>query len=385
MVKKSAMAEDVDPAPPLAIENPDLVGHGEAESVLLDAFLSNRMHHAWLISGPKGIGKATLAHRFAKFVLAHGGANSGPGLFGDALPASPPASLEIPAENPLFQRIVAGGHADLMVVERRAHEKTGKLKTVIDVDSIRDVGHFLRLTAAEGGWRVVVIDCADDMNPNAANAVLKILEEPPRNALLILVSHNPGRLLATLRSRCRALKLRPLSSAQVRQLVQTYAPDVSPVDADRLVALADGSVGQALNLVQEGGVVLYGDLLALLHSLPNLDVPALYVLADKIARVGADQAFATVMGLLRWWLERMVLNAAGKPNPGPNPGSDLEGGGDESAFMNALAAQASLESWFRVWDKINHLVARAGAVHLDKKQVILDAFLSLESTVRSRR
>jgi len=370
---------DPDDWPPLPISNTQLQGHGEAEQTLLDAYNSGRMHHAWLITGPKGIGKATLAHRFARFVLATGKKDDGPGLFGDDLPSSDPTSLDVDRTNPVYTRIVAGGHADMLVIERRINEKTGKLKTVIDVDSVREVGGFLRLTPAEGGFRVVVIDSADEMNPNSANAVLKVLEEPPKNALLILVSHNPGRLLPTIRSRCRKLTLRPLESTLVTSLVQTYAPEVSPQDAERLAVLSEGSIGRALGLVDEGGLELYAELINLLHTLPVLNVQALHALADKVARAGADDAFNTVTDLLRWWLERMILTAAGKPP------ATIGAGDDEALFMAGLASQASLDRWFLVWEKINHLVARTGGLNLDKKQVVLDAFLGLENTVRAAR
>ena len=373
--------DDFDPEdwPPRPIENTQLQGHDEAEQMLLDTYNSGRMHHAWLITGPKGIGKATLAHRFARFVLANGKKNDGPSLFGDALPAVDPTSLQVERDSLVYQRIVAGGHADMLVIERRVNEKSGKLKTVIDVDSVREVGAFMRLTPAEGGWRVVVIDSADEMNANSANAVLKVLEEPPKNALLILVSHNPGRLLPTIRSRCRTLKMRPLSDTMLTSLVQTYAPDVTAENAQRLAALCDGSIGHALGLVEEGGLELYAELLSLLHTLPRLDVQALHALADKVARAGADDAFRTVTGLLRWWLERMVLTAAGKA-PATSGMAD-----DEALFMAGLASQASLDRWFLVWEKINHLVARADGLNLDKKQIVLDAFLGIESTVQAAR
>lgn len=374
---------DPDIGPPPPIENTRLQGHDEGEQILLDAYNSGRLHHAWLISGPKGIGKATLAHRFARFILANGKKGDqnggGPSLFGDALPATDPTSLHVGSDNPVYSRIVASGHADMLVIERRINEKTGKLKTVIDVDSVRKVGGFLRLTPAEGGWRVVVIDSADEMNSNSANAVLKVLEEPPKNALMILVSHNPGRLLPTIRSRCRTLKLRPLPSELVTDLVQTYALDVSAQNATRLAALSDGSIGHALGLVEEGGLELYAELLSLLHTLPRLNVQALHALADKVARAGADDAFRTVTGLLRWWLERMILTAAGKAPVGSGLADD------EALFMAGLASQASLDRWFLVWEKINHLVARTDGLNLDKKQIVLDAFLGLESTVQAAR
>jgi len=371
---------DPDNWPPHPRTNWRLSGHGDAERTLLDSYNSGRMHHAWLITGPKGIGKATLAYKFARFMLAKGKTgDAGPGLFGDALPETPPDSLDVAPDHPVAQRMAAGAHADLLSIERRINEKTGKLKTVIDVESVREVGQLMTHTSAEGGWRVVVIDAADEMNPNAANAVLKVLEEPPKNALFLLVSHNPGRLLPTIRSRCRTLKLRPLAAELVVELTQTYAPEVFGDDAWRLAELSDGSIGRALGLVEEGGLELYGELLALLHTLPRLDVKALHALADKVARAGADDAFHTVTGLLRWWLERMILAAAGKDgDAGREPARD-------AGFMQSLAAQASLDRWFLVWEKINQLIARTDGLNLDRKQVVLDIFLGLENTVRPAR
>jgi len=366
---------DPDNWPPAPKGNAILRGHEEAEQTLLSAFNGERMHHAWLISGPKGIGKATLAYRFARFVLNQGPVNAGPSLLADAIGPPKPNSLTVAPESLVFKRIAAGGHADLLAIERRLDEKTNKLKTVIDVNSVRQVSGMMRQTSAEGGWRVVVVDAADEMNTNAANALLKVLEEPPKNALFLLISHNPGRLLPTIRSRCRTLQLRPLPASLVTELAGQYAPHVSEQDAHRLADLSDGSIGRALGLVDVGGLELYAQLMSLLHTLPNLDVKSAHTLADKVSRAGADEAFQTVTGLLRWWLERMILFAAGKAAPN----------GEDADFMLKLANQASLESWFLVWDKINTLVAQTNGLHLDKKQIILNIFLGLENTVRSAR
>ncbi len=205
-----------DEAPPIPLANPDLIGHSRAEAALRQAVNGGRMAHAWLFSGPKGIGKATLAYRLARYVLCRGSAEEAVGekmqcLFGaDSADAVAPAlGLETDPEHPVFRRIIAGSHADLMVVERELDEKTGRAKGQILVDAVREVKGFLSMTAGEGSWRVVIIDGADEMNRNAANALLKALEEPPERTLLVLVCHNAGRLLPTIRSRCRHLPLRP--------------------------------------------------------------------------------------------------------------------------------------------------------------------------------
>ena len=178
---------------PVPRENPHLVGHELAAGALVEAWGSGRLAHAWLIAGPRGIGKATLAYRFARFVLAggEGGGNDG---------------LAMAPEHPVFQRAAAGGHSDLAVIERGLGDR-GRLRAEIVVDDVRKANAFLSLTAGEGGWRVVIVDAADEMNRNAANALLKRLEEPPSRVLFLLVSHAPSRMPATLRSRCRLLSL----------------------------------------------------------------------------------------------------------------------------------------------------------------------------------
>ena len=185
-------AEDDDPFAPR--RQSELIGQTAAEAEFLSAYNGGRLPHAWLIAGPRGVGKATLAFRIARFVLAQGSDSTqrpddGPGLFGEPLPKSVPSSLHVAPDHPVFRRVASGGHSDLRVYERTVNAKTGRLHRDIAVDEIRDVRSFLSLTPAEGAWRVVIVDSADDMNPNSANALLKILEEPPARALLLVVTH----------------------------------------------------------------------------------------------------------------------------------------------------------------------------------------------------
>ena len=186
---------------------PSLLGREAAESALRRLFESGRLPHALLLSGPRGIGKATLAFRFARFVLANGAGEGSPGGLSGG---SEESGLAIAPESGTFRRVASGGHADLLTVERAYDPRRRRLRGEIVVEDTREIAAFLRLTPAEGGWRVVIVDGADEMNRNAANALLKILEEPPRRALLLLVAHSPGRLLPTIRSRCRRFPLAPL-------------------------------------------------------------------------------------------------------------------------------------------------------------------------------
>jgi DNA polymerase-3 subunit delta' len=335
---------------------------------LLRAYGANRLHHAWLITGMRGIGKATLAYRFARFVLAGGGEGD---LF-----AGTPGSLYVAPEHPVFKRIAAGGHGDLKSLARGYDQERKRTRSEIVIGDVRGIGAFLSLTAAEGGWRVVVIDGAEDMNRNAANAVLKALEEPPRRTVLLLVSHAPGRLLATIRSRCRHLPLKPLAEEDVTRLLHRLRPGLDAGEATALARIAEGSPGKALALAEEGGIELYRELVGLLTPLPELDVKALHGLGDRLGRRGNEDGFHTFTELTRWWFARLVrAGALGVLPPEIVPG--------EGALMARLISLRGLDQWVGVWEKTSHLFDRADSIKLDHKQVVLSAFLTLQSDMRA--
>ena len=354
---------------PAPRENPGLIGHAAAEAVLLASYGSGRLPHAWLLTGPHGIGKATLAFRFARFLFAQPAAT--PSLFG-APP--PPKTLEIPPDDPVFRRVASGGHADLLVVERGYDPRRRRLRSEIVVADTRTVAGFLRLTPAEGGWRVVIIDGADTMNRNAANAVLKILEEPPARAVLLLVSDNPGRLLPTIRSRCRTLALKALPQAEIEAALARYRGDLGGEERAALARLANGSIGRALALAGAGGMGLYRNLFKLLERLPEIDGEALSGFADGLARNGGEDGFALVAELLPGWLARMVTLAAGGGGEAVLPG--------EAAVMRRISARAGLDHWVTVWENLTRLFAEADSINLDRKQVVLNAFFALEAAAR---
>ena len=220
-------AEVDDTAIPHPRENPQLLGHENAERELIEATGSGRLAHAWLLTGPRGIGKATLAYRFARYLLSAAG---GIDLFGN----ESANSLYVAPDSDVFRRLATGSHGEVMTIERSPDPKTRKLRNAIVVGDIRRLQGFFGLTASEGGWRIAIIDSADEMNRNAANALLKILEEPPKRGILLLTAHAPGRLAPTIRSRCRRIALRPLAAASTR--------DKGPVTASPPAKICGSSV-----------------------------------------------------------------------------------------------------------------------------------------------
>ena len=326
-------------------ENPDLVGHEIAEQQLARSFRSGRMHHAWLINGPPGIGKATLAFRLARWIFA-GKAKSGTDT-----------SLHIEANHPLFRMVASGGHPDLRVLKREINEKTGKMRSEIAVEHARKAIEFLQLTPALGGWRVVIIDPVDDLSTAAANSLLKALEEPPSRGLFLLVNHAISRALPTIRSRCQRLVLQPLAAESVAAIVGKSVPDLPPAEAAELARLSEGSPGKALALAAAGGLELLHEMQAVLARLPQLDPLALERLTEKTARAGED-AVASLRDLLLWWLAERVK-------------------------AGASAGAGGLDRWARLWENTARLFERAEDKTLDRKQALLEIFYDIQATARA--
>ncbi len=327
--------------------NPHLVGHAAAETALAEAMHAGRLHHAWLLTGPPGIGKATLAFRFARRLLA-GGAGEG---------------LYLPEAHPVFRRVAAGTHADLLTVEREWDPKRKKKRGEIVVADARGIPDFLHLTPAEGGWRVVVVDGAEDLNHQAANAVLKVLEEPPPRAVLLLVCAAPGRLLPTIRSRCRRLRLSPLTEAEVAGLLDRTHPGLDPAERQRLAAMAEGSPGRALTLAEGNGVGLADLVSQVLDKLPAMTTGRAHEVADALAR--DDEAFSTFMGLLRTAVAVSVRDVArGRADP------------DQIRLIGARP----LDAWVDVWQGLCRLQDETEALHLDRRQAIVTSLGLLAGT-----
>src|SRR4029453_5186189 len=250
-------------------------GHSDAEQALLEAYRSGRLPHAWLIGGPPGIGKATLAYRMARFVLAHPDPRT-PGV-------QRATSLAVDPGHPVARRVATQAHGNLLVLERTLNEQTGKLYTAIRVDDVRRTVSFFGSTAWEGGWRIAIVDAIDDLQREGANALLKVLEEPPQRSLLLLVSNAPGRELPTIRSRCRRLLLRPLAVEDVAlALSEAAGKDAADPDARHASEAAEGSVGRALALLDGSMLALRQRITELFAQLPNPDPRSLHALGEAI-------------------------------------------------------------------------------------------------------
>ncbi len=312
-------------------ENPYLFGHEAAEAEFFAARSAGRLHHAWLITGADGIGKATLAYRLARTLLTSSGDPHDPA-------------------NPSFRRVAQATHADLLTVAREWDDKRKRRRTEIVIDGARDVAGFLRLTPAEGGWRVVVVDGAEHLNRNAANAILKVLEEPPARAVLLLTCAAPGRLLPTIRSRCRRLRLEPLDPAAMERALALALPGHEP----GLAALADGSPGRATLLADEGGVAIAALVDGVLHAAAPPSVARAWDLADKLART--DTGYSTFMDMLRDRLATAVREAA-------------RGRGHSRAGQ--LLARRPLGEWGEVWHALGRLQDETERSNLDKRHAVV--------------
>ena len=353
-------------------ETARLIGQGEAEAAFLAAHAAGRLHHAWLLAGPRGVGKATLAWRLARFLLADVGdaAPAGAGLFGDAAPEPAPAArLDVPPGHPVARRIAALSEPRLKLVRRVWDEKRKALKTQIGVEEARGLKDFFQLSAADGGRRVAIVDAADEMTTGAANALLKILEEPPRGAVLLLVGHQPARLLPTIRSRCRELRLGPLGPADMAAALAAAGAEAA--HPERLAALSGGSVGEAIRLANLDGLDAYAALVGLFR--PRLDRAAAIRFAETAAGRANEPRFDLMLRLIGLLLARAARAALDGLPPEAAPG--------EAALLARLAPGAGAA---RVWaERHEALGARARhgkAVNLDPAALILDMLIRIDQT-----
>jgi DNA polymerase-3 subunit delta' len=336
-----------DDALPHPRETAALFGHAEAEQTLLEAYRSGRIPHAWLIAGEAGIGKATLAYRMARFVLAYPD---------PALPAvQRAASLAVPEDLPVARRVANQSHTDLLTLERVFNEKTGKLFSSIRVDDVRRTISFFGSTAGEGGWRVAVVDTVDELEKEGENALLKVLEEPPPRSLLLLVAHSPGRVLPTIRSRCRLLLLRPLAAPEVARAVSALGPEAGEGEIAAAAEASGGSVSRAMALLEGPALELRQRVMGLLDQLPRVDQRALHALADKLPGVDPGP-LAAFLDTVNEWLS-----------------AQLTSGPPDKVRMARLA---------HAWETVNSAGREVGEYNLDRRPLVFSVFGTLAEATR---
>ncbi len=344
---------------PAPEERSEWYGDPATERTLLDAYRSGHMHHAWLIGGPKGIGKATLAYRFARFLLAHPD------------PASPvvemATDLSILAGHPAFRKVMGRAHPNLLVLERPFDERNHRYKSALTVEEIRRTVAFYGNTGGEAGWRIAIVNSADDMNASAANALLKVLEEPPARALFLIVSHAPGRALPTIRSRCRRLDVAELSADRIVAALEAGGAKASRADLELAARLAEGSLRRAILLAEHGGIASYRALATLLSRLPEIDIAAAHDFADSVTGRSNDDGWDGFRDLVAAWLNRRV-RGANEPETG--------------IPLSAATAAAPLERWAEVWENLRTSAALTDEYNLDRKRTVLTILMSLARATR---
>lgn len=365
MAAADAKARDEEPDRlagfPAPRETVQLHGHAEAREQFESALGEDRLHHGWLISGPEGVGKATLAYALARNVLSHGRAGEDPD----------------DPEGPLFHQVAGRAHPNLLILNRTYNPKTKRYSQWIGVDEVRRLRSFLGGTAGQTGWRVVVVDRADELNSQAANALLKALEEPPAKTVFLLVATAEGRLPVTIRSRCRSLRLHPLGDADVeaaaRQALADAGDEIDEETLQTAVSVSEGSVRRALVLSGGEGIALYREILEAFGRLPRLDSAWLHKKAERLSAPGNTEQLELFFALLLGLLERLIRARA----------TQLSRHGAESALAETLIADADLGRWAEAWEAIGRAQDETLGLNLDRGVLLLESFDRLQSLAAS--
>jgi DNA polymerase III subunit delta' len=364
--KRAASAEEPDRlegfSSPREVDR--LFGHDAAKAEFDEALHSGRLHHAWLLTGPEGVGKATLAYHLTRDILALGETDIGQ------------APVSIGGENPIFRKVAALAHPNLLLIRRSWNDKAKRYSQWIGVDEVRRLRAFLGHTAGAAGWRVVIVDRADDLNQNAANALLKALEEPPLRTVFLLIATAEGRIPVTIRSRCRTLRVTALAREDLDKAVRAALErDDREVEAETLataIELSQGSVRRALKLASGDGIALHRDIVAAFARLPEIDAQAAHKLAARLGGFGDSEQLQLFVSLLLGLMERMIRTAA-----------TGEGAiGEEGALAARLLDRRSLRQWVDAWEAIGRAKADAASLNLDRGLLVLETFYRLQQAAR---
>jgi DNA polymerase III subunit delta' len=347
-------------------ETTTLIGHHKAEAAFLDAYRAGKLHHGWMITGPLGLGKATLAWKIARFLLAT------PEEDGGMFAPEPPVTLDISSDHPVSHRIAALSEPRLFLLRRAWDDEKRKLKSMITVDEVRKLKNYFSLSSADGGRRVAIIDAVDEMNTAAANALLKLLEEPPPNVTLLLISHQPSKLLPTIRSRCRELRLAPLNAADMATALAVTGD--APENPVPLAELSGGSVGEAIRIMNLDGMKLYAGLVSLFATMPRLDRGRAQALAEIGAGRGNEEKFDLLLMLIDLFLARLArAGTLGYCPPEAAPG--------EAELIARLSPTPdAARRWADLAQGLANRARRGRAVNLDPAALLMDVVLQIDQT-----
>ncbi len=344
------------------------IGHESQEELFLELYEKKVFPHALIFSGLEGIGKTTMAFRLARFLLKHGKDEvADAGLFGgEALPQEI-TSLDVPADDPVFARVASGGHADFLHIARYYDDAKGKLDKALKVEALRKIEPFLRKTSSEGGWRIVLIEDADTMNRSAQNAILKILEEPPANVLIMLIAHRPGMLIPTIRSRARVIPFEPLSSENMQDLLRRQGISLSIGDMDALADISEGSIGQALRYAEEGGLDMLSKVLGYLDQAPNYNWEEIHKLSNSLGVAAQDKEYRMFAEMMQWVFRKMLFLKSREHSALPSY-MDRDG-------ARHIYAQYSIEKLIDVTDALKNHFDRIEYANLDRRDAVRSSFL----------
>jgi DNA polymerase-3 subunit delta' len=324
-------------------------GHREGEEAFLEGLHGGRLHHAWLIGGAQGIGKATLAYRVARAVLDPQKANE-----------SSLTTLDVPADSQVARQVAALSHPNLAVLRRSPPTDKKAASTTIPVDAVRRALNMFGSTAANGGYRVCIVDSAEDLTISSANALLKVIEEPPPRSLFLIVSHAPQRVLPTIRSRCRRLLLRPLDNQEIRAAIGSLGSPWSDIPGDvvdQALRYGEGSVRRTLELLDAEKVAFIDQVTKLLDGLPRTDTKQVLALAEALARRDADDSYELTLETIQRWVSERLHDRAG------------------------LGA-SRLAPLVEVCEKIGRSAREIDVFNLDRRPFILTMFDDLADAVR---
>ena len=350
--------------------SPFCLGHDHAEKLFIDLYKKNNLPHAMIFSGLEGIGKTTMAFRLTRFLLKHGkgGGAAAAGLFGEDLPQEI-TSMDVDADDPVFRRIVSGGHADLLHIHRLHDPKKDKQDANLKVETLRRIEPFLRKTSSEGGWRVVVVEDADTMNRNAQNAILKILEEPPANVLIILITHRPGMLIPTIHSRARMVPFLPLNVDIMDDLLHKQGYSVSTEDMETLCALSEGSVGAALKYLENDGLDMLKDIMAHIAFAASAQPHKIHAFAATLSAPSQDKQYRMFCDIIQRVLRTLVfIKARGQ--------SAIPAHLDTEIIRNMMD-DYSLERLLGTSDALKTHFQRVEFSNLDRRDAVRSAFLMI--------